>query len=95
MGEDDRDRGVSTREADRVGPESRNPAPGVEEHDRVVLGRQGHERVDRRMGEAEAVRARMELDPRRARIETPTRLEHAVVRVRVDPDEGGQPPRRS
>jgi len=63
----------------------------VDEHDAPALGRQRHELVDDGMREAEGVRARVQLDPARARAKSTARLGHGPRRVRVHANQRDEP----
>ena len=74
-------------ERDRVAREGRDPASGVHEHGQPPLVREGEQRLDLRVRELEALRARVELDPARTGVDAAPRLGHRVL-LRVDPAEG-------
>jgi hypothetical protein len=81
---------MARADLDGVAAERRDPAAGVaEDRDAVLVGEREHV-GERRVIEVEALGARMQLDPARARLEAAPGLGEGIV-LRVEPAERKQP----
>ena len=83
--------GIGLGEAHRVRPQGRDAAPGVDEDRQPVLAGQRRQLGHPRMPEREALRARMQLEPARARGQAATRLAQRVG-LGIQPAQRHEPP---
>ena len=92
VGQDEPRARVAPREVDHRLAEVRDPAPSVEEHRRAAFVSKRHDLLDDRVRQAEGVRARVELEAARPRLQAAARLGDRVRGVRSDAREGHEAP---
>ena len=91
MREDQRRPRVGARELERVPSERGDPPAGVHDHRQPALVGHGKDPADRQVPKPEPLRARVQLDARRAASEGALDLAHRVAVVGIDAAERDQP----
>ena len=86
--------GLRSTSAGQARGDRRQPAAAVDQDRHPPLGREREHGPEPLVGRIEALRARMELDPARARVEA-ARASSIGVSFEVEPDEGDQPALRA
>src|SRR5215212_3520418 len=89
VGEDDPRAGMALAQLDGVTAERRDAPPGVHEHRQAIVIGESEHALEPRVGELELLRARVELDAARPRLERPRGLAERIGR-RVEAREGDE-----